>query len=93
MSWRSGSSLFIEIWPAIQKHIPERDIRIEFTAELLKVFVKDDMDTYDVEDVHPDIRAAMRHAGYELAEPERYKDDDSYDGDDSPREKKRWWKF
>ena len=75
MSWRSGSSLFIEIWPAIQKHIPERDIRIEFTAALLKLFVREDMDTYDVEDVHPDIRAAMRDAGLELSEPERYKDD------------------
>jgi hypothetical protein len=75
MSWRSGSSLFVEIWPAIQKHIPERDERVEFTAKLLKVFVNDDMDSYDVEDVHPDIRAAMRHAGIELAEPERYKDD------------------
>jgi hypothetical protein len=78
MSWRSGSSLFIEIWPAIQKHIPEREFRIEFTAGLLKLFVRDDMDTYDVEDVHPDIRAAMRHVGMELAEPERYKDDEDH---------------
>jgi len=75
MSWRSGSSLFIDIWPSIEKHIPERDLRIEFTAKLLKVFVRDDMDPYDIEDVHPDIRAAMRLAGYELQEPERYKDD------------------
>ncbi len=75
MSWRSGSSLFIEIWPSIQKHIRDRDVRIEFTAGLLKLFVRGDMDTYDVEDVHADIRAAMRHAGLELSEPERYKDD------------------
>lgn len=75
MSWRSGSSLFIEIWPAIQKHIPEDDERIEFTAALVKVFVREDMDTYDIEDVHPDIRAAMRLAGYKIHEPERYKDD------------------
>jgi hypothetical protein len=33
------------------------------------------MDTYDIEDVHPDIRAAMRLAGFDLQEPERYKDD------------------
>jgi hypothetical protein len=25
--------------------------------------VKDDMDPYDVEDIHPDVRAAMRKAG------------------------------
>ena len=75
MSWRSGSALFAEIWPAIQKNIPERDIRVEFTADLLKLFVSADMDTFDVEDIHPDVRAAMRQAGMELSEPERYKDD------------------
>lgn len=76
MSWRSGSKLFIEIWPAIQANITDRQQRIEFTAKLLSLFSEDDMDTYDVEDVHPDIRAAMRHAGIELAEPERYQDDE-----------------
>src|SRR5205814_5972543 len=63
MSWRSGSKLFIEIWPAIQSSIPDRQQRIEFTGELLKLFVRDDMDPYDVEDVYADIRAAMRRAG------------------------------
>ena len=77
MSWRSGSKLFIEIWPAILSNIPDRELRVEFTAELLKLFVRDDMDPFDVEDVHPDIRAAMRQAGLEIAEPERYKDDES----------------
>jgi hypothetical protein len=75
MSWRSGSSLFIEIWPAVQRYIPEPEYRIDFTANLLKLFVRDDMDPWDVEDVHPDIRAAMRKAGIELQEPERYTDD------------------
>ncbi len=76
MSWRSGSKLFIEIWPAIQRNIPDQELRVEFTANLLRLFVQDDMDPYDVEDVHPDIRAAMRKAGIEIAEPERYEDDD-----------------
>ena len=75
MSWRSGSQLFIEIWPAIQTNIPDRQYRIEFTAKLLSLFVDDDMDPFDVEDIHPDIRAAMRHAGIEIAEPERYQDE------------------
>ena len=39
------------------------------------IFTDDDMDSYDVEDVDPDIRAAMRRADIEIAEPERYKDD------------------
>ncbi len=73
MSWRTGSQLFIEIWPLIQARIPDRELRVQFTGELLQVFVNGDMDTWDVEDVHPDIRAAMRHAGIEISEPERYK--------------------
>jgi hypothetical protein len=34
------------------------------------------MDVYDVEDVHPEIRSAMKEANIALAEPERYKDED-----------------
>jgi hypothetical protein len=74
MSWRRGSKLFSEIWPLIQVNIPDREHRIEFTARLLRLFEDDDMDTYDVEDLHPDVRAAMRQAGIEIAEPERYQD-------------------
>ncbi len=75
MSWRTGSKLFLEIWPLIQQRIPERDIRIEFTARLLDTFVHDDMDPRDVEDVHPDIRAALEFAGIGVSEPERWPDE------------------
>jgi hypothetical protein len=34
------------------------------------------MDPSDVEDVHADIRAAMRRSGIEIAEPERYSDEE-----------------
>ena len=54
---------------------PDRETRIDFTGRLLELFVHDDMDPFDVEDVHPDIRAAMRRVDIELQEPERYKDD------------------
>ena len=77
MSWRSGSRLFLAIWPAIRAHIPDDEERIEFTGDLLKLFVKEDMDPWEVEDVHPDIRAAMRSVGIEIAEPERYLSDQS----------------
>ena len=50
MGWRTGSKLFAEMWPLIQAHITDREHRIEFTAHLLK----DDMDAFDVEDIHPD---------------------------------------
>jgi hypothetical protein len=75
MSWRRGSDLFLKMWPLIQEHIPDRDHRIEFTAGLLKLFEDGDMDTYDVEDVHADIRAALRKAGIEIAEPDLYEDE------------------
>jgi len=75
MSWRTGSTLFLEIWPRIKANITDVNERIEFTSETLKLFAKWDMDTWDVEDVDPEIRAAMRMAGIDVAEPERYRDD------------------
>jgi hypothetical protein len=75
MSWRTGSTLFIEMWPLIQARIPERDERIDFTASLLRIFAEADMDTWEVEDVHPDIRSALRKSGIGLSEPERYTND------------------
>lgn len=75
MSWRAGSKLFAEMWPLIQQNIPDRDHRVDFTAFLLERMVGDDMDPSDVEDIHPDIRAAMREVGIEISDPDRYKDD------------------
>jgi hypothetical protein len=75
MSWRTGSKLFVEIWPMIQSNIRDPEHRIEFTGRLLQLFCDEDMDPWDVEDVHPDIRAAMRRVGIEISEPERYADD------------------
>jgi hypothetical protein len=77
----------LEIWPAIQENIPDREHRIEFTGRLLQLFIDDDMDPYDVEDLHPDIRAAMRRSDIELAEPERYSDEKNGES------KKPRWKF
>jgi len=33
------------------------------------------MDTWEIEDVDPDIRKAIVQAGYEICEPDRYKDE------------------
>jgi hypothetical protein len=71
MSWRTGSKLFVEIWPLIQSNIHDPGQRIEFTGRLLQLFCDEDMDPWDVEDVHPEIRAAMRWAGIETQETER----------------------
>jgi len=78
MSWRTGSKLFIKMWPLVQEGITDQEDRIEFTGELLEVFVKGDMDPWDVEDVHPEIRAAMRQVGIKITETERYKNDPEF---------------
>jgi len=75
MSWRAGSKLFSEMWPLLLTHIPDRSHRIDFTARLLQLLIDDDMDAYDVEDVHADVRAALRRLGVELAQPELFTDD------------------
>lgn len=75
MSWRTGSKLFLEIWPAIKANITDQEERIEFTAALIHVFVQEDMDTWEIEDVDPDIRKAIVQAGCEICEPDRYKDE------------------
>ena len=89
MSWRSGSALFAQMWPAIQKHVHNQEHRIEFTSSLLKLMVRDDMDPYDVEDIHAEVRAAMRLAGFRLAEPGRYGDDELL----SAAPSRPWWRF
>ena len=68
--------MFAEMWPLIQANIPDREQRIDFTGRLLELFVDEDMDPFDVEDIHPEIRAAMRRVDIEISEPDRYKDDE-----------------
>ena len=76
MSWRTGSKLFIEIFPLVQTSVPDREERVRFLGDLLRVFMKGDMDPYDVEDLHPDVRAAMRAIGAQIVEAELYEDDE-----------------
>jgi hypothetical protein len=75
MSWRAGSKLLVDMWPLIQTHIPDRGHRIDFTARLLQLLIDDDMDPYDVEDVHADVRTALRKVGVDLPQPELFPDD------------------
>ena len=67
MSWRAGSKLFAEIWPAIQANMTDRQERVDFTAKLLTLFIEDDMDPSDVAGVHPDVKAAIEKAGLDSA--------------------------
>lgn len=88
MSWRGGSKLFAEMWPLIQANIPNDEHRIEFTGSLLTLMVENDMDTYDIEDIHPDVRAAMRTVGIDISEPDRYTNEAT---DSKPT--KKWWQL
>lgn len=63
MSWRSGSKLFVEVWPLIQTHVSNKKQRQEFVASLLRVFLEWDIDPYDVADVHPDVAKALQAIG------------------------------
>jgi hypothetical protein len=66
--------MFIDFWPLIQEYIPDRDERVDFTADLLKILVKGDMDPWAVEDLDADVRAALLRANIGVAESEKYND-------------------
>jgi hypothetical protein len=76
------------MWPLIQANIPNDEHRIEFTGSLLTLMVENDMDTYDIEDIHPDVRAAMRTVGIDISEPDRYTNEAT---DSKPT--KKWWQL
>lgn len=88
MSWRSGSKLFAEMWPVIQANIPDEEHRIEFTGNLLTLLVENDMDPSDIEDIHPDVRAAMLSAGITISEPARYAGEAT-----KSTFRKKWWQL
>jgi len=59
MSWRAGAKLFREMWPLIQRHVPETDIRAEFVRDLINFFQDCDMDGTDLRRFHPEIDKAL----------------------------------
>jgi hypothetical protein len=63
MSWRGGTRLFLDIWPLIQRHVPEEDFRAEFARDLIDFFQRCDMDGTDLRRVHPEIDDALDELG------------------------------
>jgi hypothetical protein len=63
MSWRGGTRLFLDIWPLIQRHVPEDDFRAEFVRDLIDFFQRCDMDGTDLRGVHPEIDKALDQLG------------------------------
>jgi hypothetical protein len=48
MSWRTGSSIFLEIWPIIEKNISNENELSSFSKDLIDLFVSHDMDIHDL---------------------------------------------
>ncbi len=63
MSWRAWATLFREMWPLIQLHVPEDDFRHEFVRDLIRFFGECDMDPVDLRRVHPEIDRALDELG------------------------------
>jgi len=63
MSWRNGARLFVELWPLIQRHVPEDDFRAEFLRGLIDFFQRCDMDGTDIRRTHPEIDKALDELG------------------------------
>jgi hypothetical protein len=63
MSWRAGAKLFREMWPLIQRNVPEDDFRAEFVRDLVDFFQRCDMDGTDLRRVHPEIDKALDDLG------------------------------
>jgi len=63
MSWRGGATLFREIFPLIQRYIPDKDFRAEFVRDLIDFFQQCDMDGTDLRRIHPEIERALDELG------------------------------
>ncbi|UXY16364.1 hypothetical protein N8I74_04915 [Chitiniphilus purpureus] len=48
MSWRTGSTVFVEIWPVLEAHITDEEERDDIAVELINVFERRDMDVNDL---------------------------------------------
>lgn len=55
MSWRTGGGIFIRIWPIIKEEIGDKEERKQFTKDLLELFVKYDVDQYDLEGIDSEL--------------------------------------
>ena len=59
MSWRTGAELFAEMWPLIQARVKPASLRKEFLRDVLAVFLKNDVDPGDLEDLHAEVARAL----------------------------------
>ncbi len=55
MSWRSGTNLFIEMWPLIKENLNDESQREAFTKKLVELFEENDIDRFDLEGVDDEL--------------------------------------
>ena len=51
--------MFREMWPLIQKYVPEDDFRADFVRDLLSLLLDCDMEGADLRCFHPEIDEAL----------------------------------
>jgi hypothetical protein len=75
VSWRSGSSLFREMWPLPQARIPDARLRQEFLGRILALFLEWDVDPENLADLHTEVCQALADLGSEVDVDSRGVDD------------------
>ena len=59
MSWSTGSSLLLDIWPIVKETIKDEEHRKNFGKDLVNVFLAHDIDAYDIDGVDPELDAIV----------------------------------
>lgn len=55
MSWGSGIEIFCKMWPVVKEEMKDDAWRKEFGADLLALFIKHDIDPWDLEGLDPEV--------------------------------------
>ncbi len=65
MSWRTGASILVQIWPTVKEEITDKEHLLKFGKELYQVFDNNDIDFMDVLGEDEDLDKIIK-AVYEL---------------------------
>ncbi len=63
MSWRTGATLFSDLWPHVQERVKSDSLRHEFTGRLLDLFLEYDVDPAELVGLHPEVDRLLAEGG------------------------------
>jgi len=66
MSWRTGASIFWELWPKVKAAIPNPEHRADFARGQLRLFLDYDVDPGDLRGTDPEVDRLMDEVDPEL---------------------------